>query len=49
MYCYCCFFQKINNEFDRFIKYINSDGLILRFADNANEFIRKLYDSLLVE
>ena len=42
-------FKKINNEFEIFIKYIDSSGIPLRYGDNVSEFIRKLYDSLLVE
>ena len=39
-------FKKVNNEFERFIRYIDSNGLTLRYGDNVSEFIRKLYDSL---
>ena len=42
-------FKKINNEFEIFIKYIDSSGIPLRYGDNVSEFVRNLYDSLLVE
>ena len=41
-------FVKINNPFDRYIKYIDSDGLILRKGDNTHKFINELFKSLLV-
>ena len=40
-------FVKINNPLDRYIKYIDSDGLILRKGDDTHKFINKLFKSLL--
>ena len=40
-------FVKVNNPFDRYIEYADSDSLILRRADDTQVFITKLYDSLL--
>ena len=41
-------FVKVNNPFDRYIKYIDSDGFVLRKGDNTHKFINKLFKSLLV-
>ena len=40
-------FAKTNNPFDRQIKYVDSDSLGLRRADDTSEFIKMLYDSVL--
>ena len=40
-------FAKTNNPFDRQIKYVDSDSLVLRRADETSEFIKMLYDSVL--
>ena len=40
-------FVKVNNQFDRYIKYIDSDGIVLRKGDNTHEFINELFKSLL--
>ena len=39
-------FVKVNNPFDRYIKYIDSDGLVLRKGDDTHEFINELFRSL---
>ena len=38
-------FKKINNEFERFIKYIDSDGVMMRYGSNV-DVINELYASL---
>ena len=38
-------FKKINNEFERFIKYIDSDGVMMRYGSNV-DVINELHDSL---
>ena len=40
-------FIKVNDPFDRYIEYVDSDSLILRHADDTQVFISNLYDSLL--
>ena len=40
-------FKKINNEFERYIKYIDSDGIMMRYGSNVDKIINKLYVSLL--
>ena len=40
-------FKKINNEFERYIKYIDSDGIIMRYGSNIDKTINNLYLSLL--
>ena len=40
-------FVKVNNPLDRYIKYIDSDGLILRKRDDTHKFINELFKSLL--
>ena len=40
-------FVKVNNQFDRYIKYIDSDGIVLRKGDNTHKFINELFKSLL--
>ena len=40
-------FKKINNEFERFIKYIDSDGIMMRYGSNIDEIVNDLYVSLL--
>ena len=40
-------FKKINNEFERYIKYIDSDGIIMRYGSNIDKIINKLCISLL--
>ena len=40
-------FIKVNDPFDRYIEYVDSDSLILRRADDTQVFISNLYDSLL--
>ena len=40
-------FVKINNPLDRYIKSIDSDGLILRKGDDTYKFVSKLFKSLL--
>ena len=39
-------FVKANNRIDRYIKYIDSDGLILRKGDDTHKFINELFKSL---
>ena len=36
-------FVKVNNPLDRYIKYIDSDGLILRKRDDTHKFINELF------
>ena len=40
-------FVKVNDPFDRYIKYIDSNGLILRKGDNTHKFINELFKPLL--
>ena len=40
-------FKKINNEFERYIKYIDSDGIMMRYGSNVDKIINELYVSLL--
>ena len=40
-------FVKVHNPLDRYIKYIDSDGFILRKGDDAHKFINELFKSLL--
>ena len=40
-------FIKVNDPFDRYIEYVDSDSLILRRGDDTQVFISNLYDSLL--
>ena len=40
-------FVKVNNQFDRYIKYIDNDGIVLRKGDNTHECINELFKSLL--
>ena len=40
-------FKKINNEFERFIKYYDSDGIIMRHGSDVDKVINDLYVSLL--
>ena len=40
-------FKKINNEFERFIKYIDSDGIIMRYGNDVDKVVNGLYVSLL--
>ena len=40
-------FKKINNEFERYIKYIDSDGIMMRYGSNVDKIINNLYVSLL--
>ena len=44
---YIVVFKKINNEFERYIKYIDSDGIMMRYGSNVDKIIYKLYISLL--
>ena len=39
-------FKKINKEFERFIKYIDSDGIIMRYGSDVDKVINDLYVSL---
>ena len=38
-------FKKINKEFERFIKYIDSDGIIMRYGSDVDKVINDLYVS----
>ena len=40
-------FKKINNEFERFIKYIDSNGIIMRYGSDADKVINDFYVSFL--
>ena len=40
-------FIRVNDPFDRYIEYVDSDSLILRRGDDTQVFISNLYDSLL--
>ena len=40
-------FKKINNEFERYIKYIDSDGIMMRYGSNVDKIVNELYVSLL--
>ena len=40
-------FKKINNEFERFIKYIDSNGSIMRYGSDVDKVINDFYVSLL--
>ena len=40
-------FVKVNNSLGRYIKYVDSDGLILRKGDNTHNFVNELFKSLL--
>ena len=40
-------FKKINNEFERYIKYIDSGGIMMRYGSNVDEIINNLHVSLL--
>ena len=40
-------FVKVIDPFDRYIKYIDSNGLILRKGDNTHKFINELFKPLL--
>ena len=40
-------FVKVNNQFDRYIKYIDNDGIVLRKGHNTHECINELFKSLL--
>ena len=36
-------FKKINNEFERFIKYIDSNGSIMRYGSDVDKVINDFY------